>query len=92
MTADIKPRLEFGQLTDCPRCRRRKVEPGAHSCPDCLAIGRLVAYYGAQLEVMYQKWSRGAPRNVDPHLADDADYQSFESREELMRAYDRWLG
>lgn len=93
MSEETKPRLEFGQLSECPKCRRRKRMPGATLCPDCVAIGRLVAMYGDTLAAMYRRWFNDRPvSQLAALMADDRDYQSFRTIDELMNAYDGWLG
>lgn len=94
MSEETKPRLEFGQLSECPKCRRRKRMPGAEICPDCLAIGRLVQRYGgALLDMIYKRWcGDNRTDHLEARMADDPDYQSFKTRDELMNAYSGWLG
>lgn len=88
-----KPRLEFGQLHTCSNCRRRKAEPRATRCPDCLAMARLASQYNNELERMYRNWTAGKRMPPPgPFLADDPDFLSFKTRDELMQAYNRWLG
>lgn len=92
-TQVAKPRLEFGQLHECGQCHRRKAEPGSRNCPDCVVIGRLVGRYGHELERMFHRWVNDQRLPAPgPFMADDDDFLSFKTRDELMNAYSGWLG
>lgn len=44
------------------------------------------------MERIYELWCSDRPTSLlEQRLAGNADYQSFETRDELMNAYWRWL-
>jgi hypothetical protein len=103
----VNAQLTIGCLTECPRCGRKKLEPGAKRCPDCQAIARMLNRCGEELAELYAQWRPGSPwrhrhrrgpkldpplpLEPSPHLAEAMQEHAFGSLEDLLFAYDRWL-
>ena len=87
------PAPTFG-LVPCGGCGRRKAVQGQARCADCESISRLVGSpHGPELAEMYRLWGYG--RKIPPpsaSFAAHADFKLFATLEELMNAYDGWLG
>lgn len=87
--------LTIGSLEECPSCDRRKREPGARTCGDCVTVGHVYGRHGEEVDRLFHLWARAAfmgHEHLTPaaELLADGDYRKFADLGEFLHAYHCW--
>ena len=87
--------IVFGSLQPCPKCKRKRLEPGAKFCPDCTGIIEIMADLKDMKWVLFEAVNEYEPQDENSPGGSrwqelQTAFRKIEAKEGRGSAHLRW--